>query len=101
MDLNQITSEIISCSIEVHKNLGPGLLEKIYEKALCIEFERKGLKLYSCFFRSFPSWINLSMRQLSHGWFLRKKNHRLAGWTAETMMRLYLIGNSGFLKKSI
>jgi len=44
MDLNQITSEIISCSIEVHKNLGPGLLEKIYEKALCIEFERKGLK---------------------------------------------------------
>ena len=38
-DLNKITERIIGCAIEVHKNLGPGLLESIYEKALCIEFD--------------------------------------------------------------
>ncbi len=38
-DLNLITDKIIGCSIEVHKQLGPGLLESIYEEALCCEFE--------------------------------------------------------------
>jgi GxxExxY protein len=33
-----LTEKIIGCAIEVHKNLGPGLLEMIYENALCIEF---------------------------------------------------------------
>lgn len=37
--LNKITERIIGCCIEVHKNLGPGLLESIYEKALCYEFQ--------------------------------------------------------------
>lgn len=31
MELNELTSKIIGASIEVHKNLGPGLLEKTYE----------------------------------------------------------------------
>jgi len=44
MDLNKITNKIIGCAIEVHKTLGPGLLESIYEAALCIEFENIGLK---------------------------------------------------------
>jgi GxxExxY protein len=35
--LNIITDKIIKCAIEVHKNLGPGLLESIYEKAMCYE----------------------------------------------------------------
>ena len=38
-DLNIITKKIIGCGIEVHRNLGPGLLESIYEKALCHEFK--------------------------------------------------------------
>lgn len=38
-DLNQLTEKIIACGIEVHRNLGPGLLEAIYEEALCIEFQ--------------------------------------------------------------
>ena len=38
-DLNKLTEKIIGCAIEVHKNLGPGLLESIYEKALCVEFD--------------------------------------------------------------
>ena len=37
-ELNKITEKIIGCAIEAHRNLGPGLLESIYEKALCYEF---------------------------------------------------------------
>ncbi len=33
-----LTESIISCAIEVHRVLGPGLLESIYEEALCHEF---------------------------------------------------------------
>ena len=42
--LNALTEKIIGCAIEVHRNLGPGLLEATYESALCIEFEDSGLK---------------------------------------------------------
>ena len=38
-DLNRLTSRIIGCAIEVHKALGPGLLESLYESAMCIEFD--------------------------------------------------------------
>lgn len=37
MDINQLTGAIIGAAIEVHKALGPGLLENIYEECLCIE----------------------------------------------------------------
>ena len=37
--LKEITDRIISCAIEVHKTLGPGLLESLYEEALGYEFE--------------------------------------------------------------
>jgi GxxExxY protein len=36
---NLITGRIISCAIEVHRVLGPGLLESIYERAMCIEMD--------------------------------------------------------------
>jgi GxxExxY protein len=42
--LNKITEKIIGCAIEVHRNLGPGLLESIYEKALCYELEENGIE---------------------------------------------------------
>jgi len=41
MDLNKITGEIIGAAIEAHKTLGPGLLENIYEKCLCIELDTR------------------------------------------------------------
>ena len=44
MELNKITDKLIGGAIEVHKILGPGLLEFIYEKALCIELQDGGLK---------------------------------------------------------
>ena len=44
---NDITEKIIACAIEVHRNLGPGLLESIYEKALCLELSQSGLSFES------------------------------------------------------
>jgi hypothetical protein len=38
-DINNLTGEVIGAAIEVHKALGPGLLENIYEKCLCKELE--------------------------------------------------------------
>ena len=42
--INELSEKIIGCAIEVHKNLGPGLLEENYEKALCRELELSGLR---------------------------------------------------------
>ena len=41
--LNKITEKVIGCAIEVHKQLGPGLLESIYEEALCCELRDSGV----------------------------------------------------------
>jgi len=38
-----LTEKIIGCALEVHRTLGPGLLESTYESALCIEFQLAGL----------------------------------------------------------
>jgi len=43
MPENVVTDRIIKCAIEVHKQLGPGLLESMYESAMAIEFELEGL----------------------------------------------------------
>ena len=43
MDINKLTGKIIGAAIEVHKALGPGLLESAYEECLCHEFGLKGL----------------------------------------------------------
>ncbi len=45
MDLDKITEKIIGSAIEVHRKLGPGLLETVYESALCIEFDEIALNL--------------------------------------------------------
>ena len=45
MELNQITQKIIGCAIEVHRDLGPGLLESAYEECLSYELISKGLEI--------------------------------------------------------
>jgi hypothetical protein len=45
---NEISSLIIGAAIEVHRHLGPGLLESAYESCLCYELELRKLSL--CFF---------------------------------------------------
>ena len=43
--LNKISEAIIGAAIEVHKFLGPGLLESVYEICLLEEMEQRGLKV--------------------------------------------------------
>ena len=40
-----VTEAVIGCAIEVHKELGPGLLESAYEEYLVFELKEKGLKV--------------------------------------------------------
>jgi GxxExxY protein len=41
--LNELSYKIIGCAIEVHKELGPGLLESVYQKCFVHELLNKGL----------------------------------------------------------
>ena len=41
---NRISGQIVAAAVEVHKYLGPGLLESAYELALCRELSLRGLK---------------------------------------------------------
>ena len=43
MHENEISEVIIGCAIEVHRHLGPGLLESVYEEALCYELSKAEL----------------------------------------------------------
>ena len=45
MTENELSKIIIGCAIDVHKILGPGLLESVYEKALVFELYLKGLSV--------------------------------------------------------
>ncbi len=45
MTVNEITFEIRGAIYDVYKELGPGLLESVYEEALCFELEQRGLKV--------------------------------------------------------
>jgi GxxExxY protein len=41
---NDLTDKLIGAAIEVHRHLGPGLLEAVYEECLCYELSQAGLK---------------------------------------------------------
>ena len=41
---NDLSELIIGCAIEVHRELGPGLLESVYEEAVCHELSQAGLR---------------------------------------------------------
>jgi len=43
--LNAISDKVIGAAIEVHRALGPGLLESAYEACLAYEFEKRGLSI--------------------------------------------------------
>jgi len=45
IDLNEITERIIGAAIEVHRELGPGLLESTYESCLAFELAERGLRV--------------------------------------------------------
>ena len=43
MDINKLSSTIIGAAVEVHKALGPGLLESAYEECLCHELDLRNI----------------------------------------------------------
>ncbi len=45
MKIDELTEKIIGCAIEVHKILGPGLLESAYEECLAYELTKAGLSI--------------------------------------------------------
>jgi GxxExxY protein len=45
--LDELTFRIIGCGIEVHKQLGPGLLESVYERCFIRELQLKDLRYVS------------------------------------------------------
>ncbi len=45
LEYGDLTDKIINCAIEVHKKLGPGFLESIYENAFVIELQRQNLRV--------------------------------------------------------
>ena len=42
-ELNELTEIVIGCAIEVHRSLGPGLLESTYEMCLCRELSLRNI----------------------------------------------------------
>lgn len=40
---NELSQQVIGCAFEVSNTLGAGFLENVYEKALCVELEKKGI----------------------------------------------------------
>ncbi len=58
---DELTEIIIGAAIDVHKALGPRLLETIYEEALCYELELRDIQ----FQRQIPVILNYKGRQIS------------------------------------
>jgi GxxExxY protein len=44
-DLDDITGEIVDVALKIHKGLGPGLLESVYESVLTKALENRGIKV--------------------------------------------------------
>lgn len=63
---NEISGKIIGAAIEVHKKLGPGLLESTYEECLCCEMQLRGIE----FKRQVPLSLNYKGIDLDCGYRL-------------------------------
>ena len=42
-ELDRYASRVVRCAVEVHRLLGPGFLESVYERALCVELGLQGV----------------------------------------------------------
>lgn len=64
MTENQLTQIIIGCAIDVHRQLGPGLLESAYQECLRYELEQLGLDIK----KEVPMPIVYKEVKLNHGY---------------------------------
>lgn len=70
MTENELSYEIIGAAIEVHRHLGPGLLESAYEECLCYELAQKNLRFKK------QHWLPMNYK----GIVIREKMYRLDVW---------------------
>jgi len=63
---NELSNIIIGCAIEVHRKLGPGLLESAYQECLCFELKSQGLDVV----KEKPMPIVYKDVKLDHGYRL-------------------------------
>ena len=63
MTENEIGTMVVEAAIEIHRELGPGLFESVYETILADELERRGLKVE----RQMPVPINFKGRHFDEG----------------------------------
>ncbi len=63
MDMSTLTGTIIGLATEVHRELGPGLLESAYEECLCYELTRKKIS----FERNKPVALSYKYQKLNAG----------------------------------
>jgi GxxExxY protein len=63
---DRLTEKVIGLAIEVHRHLGPGLLESAYEECLCLELQEAGLS----FRRQVPLPITYKSIRLDCGYRL-------------------------------
>ena len=64
MEQEEITGRVIGCAIEVHRQLGPGLLESAYEKCLAFELRENGIQ----FKRQLPMPVEYKETRLECGY---------------------------------
>ena len=64
LDVNKTTEKIIGAAIEVHRHLGPGLLESAYEECLCQELTLRKIP----FKRQFPLPVSYKGQKLDCGY---------------------------------
>jgi GxxExxY protein len=64
LDINKTTESIIGAAIEVHRHLGPGLLESTYEECLCEELSLRKIP----FKRQIPLPVTYKSKKLDIGY---------------------------------
>jgi GxxExxY protein len=62
-ELNLLANKVIGAAIEVHRLLGPGYLESVYEKALCVELQHQGI----AFVQQAPMAVNYKGVKVGEG----------------------------------
>jgi GxxExxY protein len=90
---NQLTEKIIGCGIEVHKALGPGLLESAYEECFCYELAQNGIS----FSRQVPLPVEYKGIKLDCGYRIAVLVHDLVIVELKTVEKMLTIHEAQLL----
>ena len=76
MNENDLSYEIIGAALEVHRILGPGLLESAYEECLCYELDQRGLSYKR------QQWLPMRYKNI----VVREKMYRIDVWVEDKVI---------------